>query len=412
MIKLGLPISFLLLTVSTLYSGDLEEFDKRHEDDISIAQDQQIVSEETIPKEQNISEEQTIESDTSDSIDQQEDIILTDTVLNESATDTTETITPDSTSIINDSSKSLTDTTIKEEMIDTVKSWRKRSFNIGIGWEIGKEPLFIKWNDFNDNILDLYKNALDDDTTLNIRSKIIEDPPEYNVTFPMRLSFSLPEKSGYRVTPFLTYAAIKRKYASRISDLTVDTVDGEPTDNLMEIWHCSRKQTLRELSLGLRVSRFISEKYFIINGVEDVTINIGVSISPLVALSSKTKLKGTAISDMSHDFKAFGLGANWEAGLSTYKTTPGGNGMEVGLSYHGSWRGQFIKNGYISGTSVTNNDISGSLKVDQTEIGYLTHKLLIFVDLILTKREGKRNLPLEYEAPAVVEEDPDGNQDQ
>ncbi len=364
------------LFISLLYSENTTPMDSSSLN-IENASIPNVTSNDNIEPAQEIVPE---EEDTVQIIEQTENNnTLLDTTIQASKTDSTTADTiSDSSSVIIDSTKKTT--------IDTVKSWRKNSFNIGIGWEIGKEPLFIKWNNFNENILDLYTQKFKDDT-LNVRNKVVEAPPEYNVTFPMRLSFSLPKKNNFRITPIISYSAIKRDYTSRISKVTADTVDGEPVDSLVEIWNCFRKQTLRDLSIGFKVSKFISDKYFIINGVEDVTINIGGSISPLVFLKGETKLKGSGIADTSFNFKAFGLGANWEIGLSTYKTTPGGNGLEVGLSYHGGWRGQFVKDGYINGTLATNNDIGGSFKGNDNELGYITHKLLIYVDLVLSKKD-------------------------
>lgn len=299
---------------------------------------------------------------------------------------------------------------VKAEVVDSVKSWRKKSFNIGIGWEIGKENLLIKWNSYNSAILDYYVQKFKDDT-LSISSKIAEDPPDYNVIFPMRLSFSLPKKNGFRLTPTLTYMAVKRDYASRINEIHQDSVNGALVNSLVEIWKCERRQSLRELSLGLRISKFISDKYFIINGVEDVTFNVGFSLSPLVSLIGKTKIKGTNVSDSTFNFKAFGLGANWEIGLSTYKTTPGENGLEVGISYHGGWRGQFIKDGYIDGKSITNVDVGGSFTGDNNSIDYMTHKLLIYVDLILTKKEKRNKGSLSKEENIPVKDEQNDGQE-
>lgn len=294
----------------------------------------------------------------------------------------------DTNNLSNNSTDSLLsiDSTTKESTIDTsIKQWRKKSINIGIGWEIGKEPLFIKWDGYNSDILKTYKSIFEKDS-LKVNTKIVEDPPKYSVLFPFRISFSLPQKNGIRLTPIFTYSAMKRDYISRINEVIRDTVDGHPIDTLIEIWKCKRKQSLREISLGLRVSKFISDKYFIINGVDDVAINVGASVSPLLALSSKTSLKGTGISDTSYNYSAFGVGANWEIGLSTFKKTPAGNGIEIGLSYHGGWRGEFVKDGYLKGTSTKSNDIGGSFIGGTEDINYINHKLLIYVDLVLAKR--------------------------
>lgn len=353
----------LIQTISLFGEETLNDLGHQNESD-SLAQIEQVVSEDTTT-------ETLSESNETTPIDSQEQIEQVNL-----SNDTT----PKSDSLLS------VDSTIKESAIDTsIKQWRKKSFNIGIGWEIGKEPLFIKWNGYNDDILKTFKSIFEYDS-LKVKTKVVEDPPKYSVLFPFRLSFSLPKKNGVRLTPILTYSAMKRDYISRISEIIQDTIDGQPRDTLIEIWKCKRKQSLREVSLGLRVSKFISDKYFIINGVDDVAINIGASVSPLLALSSKTSLKGTGISDTSYNFKAFGVGANWEVGLSTFKKTPAGNGVEIGLSYHGGWRGEFIKNGYLKGTSTENNDIGGSFVGGTENINFINHKLLIYVDLVLSKR--------------------------
>lgn len=403
-------IIITLFSISHLFSEDINEQAVNQELNAHLLEEQQIETTETDSSEANI------DSSELDTLTETSETLTSDTVKTQNITvnDSTNQKIDDSASIsttISDSSKQIENDTTEESVTDTIKSWKKRSFNIGVGWGIGKEPLFLKWNGYNSDIVNLYKDIFKDDS-LKVSSKVIEEPPTYNVTFPIRLSFSLPEKKGYRLTPILTYTAIKREYSSRINETIIDTIDGVPIDTSLEIFHINRKQCLRDISLGLRVSRFISDKYFIINGVEDVTINLGAYISPFVGLCSKTKIKGSAITDSSFNYKAFGLGANWEVGLSTYKTTPAGNGIEVGLSYFGGFRGQFVKEGYIQGSSPTNNDIGGSFVGNNNNLNYLTHKLLVFVDLILTKKEKRNRDDKDDEIKENTKQDKNAGQEQ
>lgn len=311
------------------------------------------------------------------------------------------TITTDTTAIVDttnvdslykDSTTSIIETTTKETRDTSISDWRKQSFNIGIGWEIGKEPLLIKWNSYNENISEYYRNIFAEDS-IKASLNITETPPEYNVIFPIRVSFSIPVKKDFRLTPLLTYSGVKRTYKSELFYTTTDTISIDSLDTLTtktehNLWKCKRKQSLRELSIGFKVSKFISDKYFIINGVEDVTINVGATVSPLISLMSETEMTDSSNNKTTHNFNAFGLGANWEVGLSTYKTTPGNNGIEIGISYHGGWRGHFMKDGLISGSHISYSDIAGGVTaVAKTgSPDYFTHKLLIYADLIFSKK--------------------------
>jgi hypothetical protein len=256
----------------------------------------------------------------------------------------------------------------KGEMTEdtTAGFWLDSYWGVGIGWTLGKVPLFDEWANATKFRPFLFlMRALPIDTEK-------EAPNTYSTTFPLSLSFTpftLPSGNLAAIADF----QFMQKKSTGLWNSSRDSLYWNHFDNL-RFW---------SLSVGVQYIHQIAEEFFKIENVKRATLTIGLSALPLVMIihqqrDSTNMLRAILTSNRRYR----GAGLTWRAGIATFQKLESGNAVETGICYEGNWYGSFSMDHH----PVNWRSINPSYRLADEPLSFLSNRFKLYAQFILTKK--------------------------
>ena len=245
-------------------------------------------------------------------------------------------VVPKAPSSINDSAK-----------IASRDSFDVRSGRIlggGAGLSLGGVQVFSLWkNGLPQSLADfgLQESSVRQiDDTLPLAFNTKESPDVYNMMFPLTISFSRLAKT-HRFDAAVSFSMLSKSYTSSVS------IGPDSAGRRIDI---SQNMGLYAITLDLLYGRAIPDRYFSIDGADRTDIFIGISVSPLIAVSktnsisvpdiaSDTRLSEARDSIANHlnSVSASGIAFGWRAGIAKLRHLSKNGGIEGRISCCGLW---------------------------------------------------------------------------
>jgi len=243
--------------------------------------------------------------------------------------------------------------------------WHHPYWAIGAGWGIGAMPVFESWQA-------ALPNTLADIDSAFIATKynyiVSSEPVRYNVNFPISVAFTPVTKEHFELSLKALFSWMHKKYEASV----------EPKDSGKTVWESEKHLSTTSLALGVFLNRTIPPRYFFINNVEKASFQMGVAAAPLNMLRNRAKTTKTD----SYDNFSFGTAVLWYAGLRTLRQLSAVNGLEVGLSYAGSWNGRFMRHG----SPINRGSINPFDSKAPEELDFLAHRFVIYFNVLAGKK--------------------------
>ena len=264
---------------------------------------------------------------------------------------------------------------------------------IGAGWSLGDFSVLNIWKkslpDSLQNFgLDAYSFRVEPDTTLpdslwgadtaQLKYQIKEKPNDYNMAFPIKLSFYKVREND-RFSASLSFLLVSKKFKASV--LAVD----DSLDRRVDI---KEKMVLYSLAVEAMYGHKIPERYFSINGVERSDFVAGIGIAPLVSLktSNSTKLysddlRMSAVNDSIvsalDKLTSYGISFSFRAGISTIRKLESNSALEIGISYNLNWYNYF----YSNNKRIFSSDIDPYTK-NNKELSFFSNRFEITFSLL------------------------------
>jgi hypothetical protein len=257
---------------------------------------------------------------------------------------------------------------------DTVyRWWRFPYVGIGVGWTLGRMELFDQWAT---PLKQMPFDAASLDTSVSLSQfnyADVEKPNSYSTAFPLFISYSPWSGEKSNLATFIEFNWMKK--TSKGIWRTADTA---------RYWHRLSELRYTNLALGAQYYHDIPEDFFRIDGVSRTAVNIGLSLSPLLAINQHQRDSSNLLMSVDdHRATYFGLGASWRLGLATFQTLQSGNGLEAGIMYEGGWNGNFT-GGH---QKLSWGDINPSSSRKDNLFSSINHRFKIYFQVLLTKKK-------------------------
>ena len=264
---------------------------------------------------------------------------------------------------------------------------------IGAGWSLGDFSVLNIWKkslpgSLQNFGIDAYSFRVEPDTTLpdslweadtaQLKYQVKEKPNDYNMVFPIKLSFYKVREND-RFSASLSFMLVSKKFKA-----SVFAVD-DSLDRRVDI---REKMVLYSLAVEAMYGHKIPERYFSINGVERSDFVAGIGIAPLVSLktSSSTKLYSddlriSAVNDSIvgalDKLTSYGISLSFRAGISTIRKLESNSALEIWISYNLNWYNYF----YSNNKRIFFSDIDRYTK-NNKELSFLSNRFEITFSLL------------------------------
>jgi hypothetical protein len=218
--------------------------------------------------------------------------------------------------------------------------WQHPYWGIGAGWGLGSFPLFSEW-----------QNGLPDSSvTIAGRGSAV---PKFTVREPVN-SYNIFWPLSVSVTPFVNERhalSLEGSFYFLFSGKSFKASLSTGNDSLLSSVEWDQSCAVYFFSLGFDYRRAIPEEYFKVENVKRTTLNIGLSVVPLMRFTKQASYSSSnlpdstiAILETKKDNRSFnGMGCCWKIGVSSLRKLSAKSGLEIGISYIGRYVGYFRK---------------------------------------------------------------------
>jgi hypothetical protein len=269
---------------------------------------------------------------------------------------------------------------VPESFQDSFSVFSSSIGGIGVGLSLGSLPPLKSWKDGLPKALaDVGLSAgMVDDTgdTVQLQYKVKESPDDYNMMFPLSISFGRLS-ANHRFSALFTFAMLSKKYNAAVE---VDSSRNVTVGQRMRYF-----SLMFELNYGTR----IPERYFSVDKVDRTDAIIGIGLSPLIALKKSSSIKrnssdalletvADSISGRQSSFSASGIALAWRLGMVTLRRVSKTGGIEAGLSYQGLWCTRFT----TPGGTLRFGDITMKSSTAEKSVSWFSSRFDITISLI------------------------------
>jgi hypothetical protein len=233
---------------------------------------------------------------------------------------------------------------------------------------LGSIPIYNNWRSGLPSSIKEIPEIADTLDSINLSFEKNNDPGSYIVNFPISIAYTPFTRDDRFMTVKVTVSTIYKRFEAVAKD----------SDSGNVFWSTERRLSFSTLSMGLFYNQLILKKFFLIEKVDKAFFSTGISGYPLVYLKHRIETKNYPVIDR----KAYGLGISIYAGITTLRKFADVNGIEAGVLYKGSWFGRFMHEGHY----LKNKDINPNGSDGSEVIQFISHRFLLYFDLLLGKK--------------------------